>query len=109
MGRHCHLLRAWATAGGGGRGGGGGGGGRVPLVAGAVHGAGVGWPVVGGVFADAHVFHATVRDNITLGRDGITDDDVLAALRAARLDVALDVGLDGALDRVVGEDGAQLS
>jgi ATP-binding cassette subfamily C protein CydC len=75
--------------------------GAVPLAAGVVHGAGVGWPLVGGVFAGAHVFHATVRENVSLGREDVTDGDVRGALKAA--------GLDLDLDAVVGEDGAQVS
>ena len=31
---------------------------------------------VGGLLAEAHVFHATVRDNLLLGRAGATDDDL---------------------------------
>jgi ATP-binding cassette subfamily C protein CydC len=68
---------------------------------GVVHGAGTGWPLVGGVFADAHVFHATVRDNVALGREGVTDGDVSGALADAGLELGLDV--------MVGEDGAQVS
>jgi len=75
--------------------------GAVPLTGGVVRGAGVGWPLVGGVFADAHVFHATVRENVSLGRDDVTDGDVSDALTAA--------GLELDLDAVVGEDGAQVS
>ena len=81
--------------------------GRAPVVAGAVDGRPAGaepWQVAGGVFADAHVFHATVRENLTLGRDGFGDDALRAALDAAGLP---DYG--GRLDEVVGEDGARLS
>jgi ATP-binding cassette subfamily C protein CydC len=78
-----------------------------------------GWPAVGGVFADAHVFHASIRDNLTLGRehlgrehlggeklgsDGCPDDRLRDALVAAGLPDWVD-----RLDDVVGEDGAKLS
>ncbi|MFC7483450.1 ATP-binding cassette domain-containing protein [Luedemannella flava] len=62
------------------------------------------WRYATGVMADAHVFHATVRENLTLGRPGIDDDAARAALRVAGLDHRHD-----ALDRMVGEDGGQLS
>ncbi|OLB82022.1 MAG: thiol reductant ABC exporter subunit CydC [Actinobacteria bacterium 13_2_20CM_2_71_6] len=57
--------------------------------------------VATGVLADAHVFHATIRENVTLGRDA---GDVARALTIA--------GLPGWVDRlddVVGEDGGRLS
>ncbi len=62
------------------------------------------WRVAGGVLADARVFHTTVRENLTLGRPGLDDPELLAALtRAGFADAELP------LDRVVGEDGASLS
>jgi ATP-binding cassette subfamily C protein CydC len=80
--------------------------GLVPLAGGTVtvDGAPPGWPAVGGVFADAHVFHASVRHNLTLGRDGYPDERLRDALSAAGLP---DWG--DRLDDVVGEDGARLS
>ena len=50
--------------------------GLVPLAGGTVtiDGRPPGWPAVGGVFADAHVFHTSVRHNLTLGRDGYPDE-----------------------------------
>ncbi|GLL01306.1 hypothetical protein GCM10017581_030470 [Dactylosporangium matsuzakiense] len=62
------------------------------------------WQVAGGVFADAHVFHATVRENLLLDRDGFTDDDLRAALGAAGL-----AEYGERLDELVGEDGGHLS
>jgi ATP-binding cassette subfamily C protein CydC len=62
------------------------------------------WQVAGGVFADAHVFHATVRENLTLDRSGFGDAQLRAALVAAGL------GEYGErLDEIVGEDGGRLS
>ncbi|MFY1689854.1 thiol reductant ABC exporter subunit CydC [Plantactinospora sp. WMMB782] len=64
--------------------------------------------IVGGLLADAHVFHATVRENLLLGRAGATDDDLAGAAAAAGL-------LDwvrrqpAGWDTLVGEDGGQLS
>ena len=78
--------------------------GRVPVASGTITGTVGGWPAVGGVFADAHVFHDTVRANILLGRESLTDDDARRALVAAGLPDWVE-----RLDRVVGEDGAQLS
>jgi ATP-binding cassette subfamily C protein CydC len=55
-----------------------------------------------GLMADAHLFHATVRDNLLLARPGSEDGELEAALNTA--------GLSGyPLDNVVGEDGAALS
>jgi len=84
--------------------------GQVPLSAGTVEGLTPGWPAVGGVLADAHVFHATVRENVLLGRSHLNDEDVRRALIAAGLPDWTDRldRLDG-LDRVVGEDGAEVS
>jgi ATP-binding cassette subfamily C protein CydC len=63
---------------------------------------------VGGLLADAHVFHATVRDNLLLGRAGAGDDDLEAACRGAGL---LDWVREqpAGLSTVVGEEGGQLS
>ncbi|MGI5148660.1 ABC transporter ATP-binding protein [Plantactinospora sp. CA-294935] len=54
------------------------------------------------------VFDDTIRENIALGRDGITDDDVWAALRLAEADGFV-AALPEALDTLVGERGAALS
>lgn len=63
---------------------------------------------VGGLLAEAHIFHATVRENLLLGRGDATDDDLASACAAAGL-------LDwvrrqpAGWDTVVGENGEQLS
>ncbi|MBF9133557.1 ABC transporter ATP-binding protein [Plantactinospora sp. S1510] len=54
------------------------------------------------------VFDDTIRANVTLDREGITDDDVWAALRLAEADGFVAVLPDG-LDTLVGERGAALS
>jgi ATP-binding cassette, subfamily C, bacterial CydC len=44
------------------------------------------WRAATGVLADAHVFHTTVRENLTLGRSGFDDDALCQALTLAGLD-----------------------
>jgi ATP-binding cassette subfamily C protein CydC len=62
------------------------------------------WRIAGGVLADGYVFHATMRENLTLGRPGLPDGQLLDALRTAGLRSAPED-----LDRTLGEDGAQVS
>ncbi|MCV7280676.1 ABC transporter ATP-binding protein [Mycolicibacterium flavescens] len=63
---------------------------------------------VGVVTQDGHLFHESIRDNLTLAAPGATDDDLWRALERARLsDVVADMP-DG-LDTVVGERGYRLS
>ncbi|WP_327289973.1 thiol reductant ABC exporter subunit CydD [Streptomyces sp. NBC_01198] len=57
--------------------------------------------LVGLCAQDAHVFDSSVRENLRLARPGAGDDDLRAALAAARLDLDLDTA--------VGEHGARLS
>ncbi|MFC7248030.1 amino acid ABC transporter ATP-binding/permease protein [Catellatospora aurea] len=65
------------------------------------------WPgVVTGLLADAHLFHASVRDNLLLARPEATDEELLAACRTAGL---ADWVAEHGLDVRVGEDGAELS
>jgi ATP-binding cassette subfamily C protein CydC len=56
----------------------------------------------------AHVFTGTLRENLLLARPGASTDDLLAALRAVRLD-ALVERLPRGLDAWVGEAGQRLS
>ncbi|WP_237569439.1 ABC transporter ATP-binding protein [Mycolicibacterium lacusdiani] len=63
---------------------------------------------VGVVTQDGHLFHESIRANLTLGESYRTDDQLWDALRRARLaDVVADMP-DG-LDTVVGERGYRLS
>jgi ABC-type multidrug transport system fused ATPase/permease subunit len=63
---------------------------------------------VGVVTQDGHLFHESIRANLTLGESERTDDELWDALRRARLaDVVADMP-DG-LDTVVGERGYRLS
>ncbi|MGC4878075.1 thiol reductant ABC exporter subunit CydC [Micromonospora sp. DT43] len=63
---------------------------------------------VGGLLAEAYVFHATVRENLLLGRAGAGDDELTGAMTAAGL---LDWvrAQPAGWDTVVGEEGGQLS
>ncbi len=56
----------------------------------------------------AQMFAGTLRSNLTLARPDAPDDEVAAALRAARLDAWV-AGLPEGLDTPVGEDGVALS
>ncbi|MDO5862065.1 MAG: ABC transporter ATP-binding protein [Thermoplasmata archaeon] len=60
------------------------------------------------VFQDVTLFNTTVRDNIRIGRRGATDEEVLAAARAANCDEFVDA-LPDSYDTVIGENGAMLS
>ena len=63
---------------------------------------------VGVVTQDGHLFHESIRSNLTLAAPDASDDDLWEALRRARLaDVVADMP-DG-LDTVVGERGYRLS
>ncbi|GAA2218172.1 thiol reductant ABC exporter subunit CydC [Micromonospora olivasterospora] len=63
---------------------------------------------VGGLLAEAYVFHATVRENLLLGRPGAGEAELAAATRAAGL---LDWvrAQPAGWGTVVGEEGGQLS
>ncbi|MEW2116306.1 ABC transporter ATP-binding protein [Streptomyces sp. NPDC005474] len=63
---------------------------------------------LGMVTQDGHLFHDTVRANLTLARPTATDDELWAALTRARLDELVRELPDG-LDTVVGERGYRLS
>ncbi|HEV2529870.1 MAG TPA: ABC transporter ATP-binding protein [Thermomicrobiales bacterium] len=63
---------------------------------------------VGMVTQDGHLFHDTLRANLKLARPDATDDEVLEALRRARLSGVIAALPDG-LDTVVGERGYRFS
>jgi ATP-binding cassette, subfamily C, bacterial CydC len=65
-------------------------------------------PPVTGLLAEAYVFHATVRDNLLLGRPAASEADLAAACATAGLLDWVREQPDG-WDTVVGEDGRQLS
>jgi thiol reductant ABC exporter CydC subunit len=57
---------------------------------------------------DAHLFSASIRDNLLLAKPEATEDELARALRSARiLDWVL--GLPDGLDTLVGEEGRELS
>ncbi|RIV39422.1 thiol reductant ABC exporter subunit CydC [Micromonospora radicis] len=64
--------------------------------------------LVGGLLAEAYVFHATVRENLLLGRPDADEPALYAATDAAGLTEWVRAQPDG-WDTVVGEEGGQLS
>jgi ATP-binding cassette subfamily B protein len=58
-------------------------------------------------FEDATLFSASVRENLTLGRSGITEDDVREAIAVTQADFVYD--LPYGLDTRIGEQGLSLS
>jgi ABC-type multidrug transport system fused ATPase/permease subunit len=57
---------------------------------------------------DAHVFASSIRENLRVARPDATRDELVEALRRARLADWVDSLPDG-LDTLVGEEGGQLS
>ncbi|MBV6701970.1 thiol reductant ABC exporter subunit CydD [Kitasatospora aureofaciens] len=64
--------------------------------------------VIGLCAQDAHVFDSSLRENLRLARPSASEDELRAALAAARLLDWTD-GLPAGLDTMVGEHGARLS
>lgn len=60
------------------------------------------------VFQDVVLFDDTVRENIRLGKKDATDEEVLAAARAARCDEFVE-RLPNGYDTMIGENGSRLS
>ena len=63
---------------------------------------------VGMVTQDGHLFHDTIRANLTFARPEVTDDLVWDALRRSRLE-GLVASLPDGLDTVIGDRGYRLS
>ena len=63
---------------------------------------------VGVVTQDAHMFHDTIRANLAYARPSATEDELIAACRAAQI-WGLVSGLPDGLDTVVGDRGYRLS
>jgi ATP-binding cassette, subfamily B, bacterial len=63
---------------------------------------------VGVVTQDAHMFHATIRENLVYARPDATDDQLWQALEAAQVGPLVRALPDG-LDTVVGDRGYRLS
>ncbi len=60
------------------------------------------------VFQDNFLFAGTIRDNILLGKEDATDEEIKKAVKMACLDEFIDE-LDDGLDTVIGERGSLLS
>jgi ATP-binding cassette subfamily B protein len=63
---------------------------------------------IGVVSQDPHLFHDTVRANLRYVKPDATDEDVVAACRAAQIHTVIDSLRDG-YDTIVGERGYRLS
>ncbi|HXQ43568.1 MAG TPA: ABC transporter ATP-binding protein [Acidimicrobiales bacterium] len=64
--------------------------------------------IVGVVTQDAHLFHETIRSNLTYAKPGATDEELMEVLRAAQILPLVDSLPDG-LDTLVGDRGYRLS
>ena len=64
--------------------------------------------VFGMVLQDTWLFAGTIRDNIAYGREGATDEDVVAAAKAAHVDSFVRT-LPGGYGTLLDEDGSGLS
>lgn len=63
---------------------------------------------IGVVTQDGHMFHESLRDNLVMNKEGITDEEIWNVLERVRLG-ALIGGLQEGLDTVVGERGYRFS
>ena len=63
---------------------------------------------IGVVAQDPHLFHETIGDNLRYAAPDATDDDLIAAARAARIHDTITMLPDG-YDTIVGERGYRLS
>ena len=63
---------------------------------------------VGVVTQDAHMFHETIRDNLSYARPDATEDELWAAIDAAQIGTLVRALPDG-LDTVVGDRGYRMS
>jgi len=63
---------------------------------------------IGFVSQDPHMFHETIRENLTFSKPGATDEELVAACRAARIHDLI-ASLPDGYDTLVGERGYRLS
>jgi ATP-binding cassette subfamily B protein len=63
---------------------------------------------IGVVTQDAHMFHDTIRANLTYARPGVTEKEVIDACKAARIWELIE-SLPGGLDTVAGDRGYRFS
>jgi ATP-binding cassette subfamily B protein len=64
--------------------------------------------IVGVVTQDAHLFHETIRSNLTYAKPDATDDELMEVLRAAQI-LPLVNSLPDGLETLVGDRGYRLS
>jgi ATP-binding cassette subfamily B protein len=64
--------------------------------------------VVGVVTQDAHMFHDTIRNNLTYARPGVSEDELWSVIEAAQI-ADLVRSLPDGLDTLVGDRGYRLS
>jgi ATP-binding cassette subfamily B protein len=64
--------------------------------------------IVGMVTQETYLFHATIRENIAYGRLGASEEEIIAATKAAALHDRI-TQLPGGYDTMVGERGYRLS
>ncbi|MDI3542968.1 MAG: ATP-binding cassette, subfamily multidrug efflux pump [Candidatus Atribacteria bacterium] len=64
--------------------------------------------IFGMVLQDTWLFNGTIRDNIAYGREGATDEEIIAAARAAYVDHFVRT-LPQGYDTVLGEDASNIS
>jgi ATP-binding cassette subfamily B protein len=63
---------------------------------------------IGMVTQDSYLFHASIRDNLVYSRPDATDDEIVAAAKAAQIHERI-LSFDEGYDTVVGERGYRLS
>lgn len=64
--------------------------------------------IFGMVLQDTWLFKGTVKENLSYGKDSVTDDEILSATKAARVHNVISALPDG-YDTVLDEDGTNLS
>lgn len=63
---------------------------------------------VGIVSQETYLFHATIRDNLLYAKPGASEDELIAACKAANIHHII-AGFEGGYDTIVGERGYRLS
>lgn len=64
--------------------------------------------LIGMVTQETYLFHASIRDNLTYAREDATDEEIIAAAKAAAIHDRI-MDLEDGYDTVVGERGYKLS
>ena len=63
---------------------------------------------IGWISQNPYLFHASIKENILIAKEDATDDELLTALKLAKLDKLID-NLPNGPDTIVGERGTRLS